>query len=126
MQQNQIASLILLGFLIVLIYQEINLIRRFLFYKKNGKMAYGEIVKRIQPHNSNPIYKVKIENMNLPYSKHRIKITILSSFFPMLLNSDFKLYYLDNEDYCIVANPMMIILDWIYISLFILLLIKLN
>lgn len=63
MQQNQIPSLILLGFLIVLIYQEINLIRMFLFYKKNEKMAYGEIVNKIQPYGANPIHKVKIENL---------------------------------------------------------------
>lgn len=117
MQQNQLPILVLAGFLIFLIYQEINLIKMFLFYRKNGKLAFAEIINTIQLHDSNLIYKVKIKNLNLDYSKHRIKITLLSSFFPKFLSRDFKVYFLDDSDYCIVATPMMIILDWILIFL---------
>lgn len=117
MQQNQLPILVLAGFLIFLIYQEINLIKMFLFYRKNGKLAFAEIINTIQLHDSNLIYKIKIKNLNLDYSKHRIKITLLSSFFPKFLSRDFKVYFLDDSDYCIVATPMMIILDWILIFL---------
>lgn len=126
MEKIQFPLLIISGFLIILIYQEINLIKMFLDYKKRGKSAYAEITNTIQPYGSNPIYKVKIENLNLKYSKHQIKITILSSFFPRFLIRDFKVYYLDDSDYCIVATPLMIILNWIFICLIFFLLVKLN
>jgi hypothetical protein len=90
----------------------------YLYYRKNGKLGYAEIIKKIQQYNSTPIYKVKIENLNLEYSKHQIKITLLSSFFPRLLGSDFKVYYLDDSDYCVIATPIMIMLDWILIGLY--------
>lgn len=118
MQQNPIPPLIISGFLIYLIYQEISLIRMYLYYRKNGKLGYAEIIKKIQQYNSTPIYKVKIENLNLEYSKHQIKITLLSSFFPRLLGSDFKVYYLDDSDYCVIATPIMIMLDWVLIGLY--------
>ena len=117
--------LILTGFLIVLIYQEIQLIKLYRFYKKNGKSALGKIIKTFQTPDSNPIYTVKIESLNLAYSKHRIKITILSSLFPLFLRKNFKVYYLDDSDYCMVATPLMIILDWVFVCLIILLLSKL-
>jgi hypothetical protein len=118
MQQNPIPILILSGLLIYLIYQEISLIRMYLYFRKNGKLGYAEIIKKIQPHHSTPIYKVKIENLNMEYSKHRIKITLLSSFFPRLLGSEFKVYYLADSDCCIIATPIMIIIDLVMIVLF--------
>ncbi len=125
MHHNQFSFLILTGFLIVLIYQEIQLIKLYRFYKKNGKSALGKIIKIFQTPDSNPIYKVKIESLNLAYSKHRIKIIILSSLFPLFLRKNFKVYYLNDSDYCMVATPLMIILDWVFVCLIILLLSKL-
>lgn len=125
MQQNQGPFIIMLVFLIFLVYQEIRLIMMFMKYRLNGSIASAELIKVFQPHDSNPIYKIKIKDLNLDYSKHRIKITILSSFFPRILGREFKIYYLADNDYCIVANPLMIIIDWILISLYIFLLYKL-
>lgn len=124
MQQNQTPLIILSVFLLFLIYQELNLIRLFLFYRKNGKLASAQLIKIYQAHDSNPTYKVKIEDLNLDYSKHRIKTTLLSSFFPRILSRDFKVYYLEDSDYCLIATPWMILLDWILIILLLLFIIN--
>jgi hypothetical protein len=125
MQQNQGPIIIMSALLVFLVYQEIRLLIMYIKYRHNGNPASAELIKVFQPHDSNPIYKIKIKDLNLDYAKHRIKTTILSSFFPRFFGGEFKIYYLADNDYCIVANPLMIIIDWILISLYILLMYKL-
>jgi hypothetical protein len=125
MQQTQIPLFILTTGLIALVYQETMFLKLFLEYRRKGSLKSAEIVKIFQIHDANPLYKIRIKGLNLPYSKHHLKITILSSFFPRFMKREFRVYYLENSDRCVVANPMMLIIDWILICLFIFLIYKL-
>lgn len=117
MRPDQVSLFILTGCLIILIYKEINLIKMYLLYRKSGKPAMAEVIERIQIHGS-PTYKVKIEKLQLPYEAHRIKTTMLSSYFPSLLVWDFKVYYLDDsEEVILAATPYMIVINWLVLFL---------
>lgn len=86
----------------------------------------AEVIERIQILGS-PTYKVKIEKIQLPYVAHRIKTTILSSYFPSLLVWDFKVYYLDDsEEVILAATPYMILFNWLLLFLLGLLIYKLS
>jgi hypothetical protein len=126
MRPDQVSLFILTACLIILIYKEINLIKMYLLYRKSGKPAMAEVIERIQILVS-PTYKVKIEKIQLPYVAHRIKTTILSSYFPSLLVWDFKVYYLDDsEEVILAATPYMILFNWLLLFLLGLLIYKLS
>ena len=126
MRPDQVPLFIFTACLIILIYKEINLIKMYLLYRKSGKPAMAEVIERIQILGS-PTYKVKIEKIQLPYVAHRIKTTILSSYFPSLLVWDFKVYYLDDsEEVILAATPYMILFNWLLLFLLGLLIYKLS
>lgn len=126
MRPDQVSLFILTACLIILIYKEINLIKMYVLYRKSGKPAMAEVIERIQILGS-PTYKVKIEKIQLPYVAHRIKTTILSSYFPSLLVWDFKVYYLDDsEEVILAATPYMILFNWLLLFLIGLLIYKLS
>lgn len=126
MRPDQVSLFILAACLIILIYKEINLIKMYLLYRKTGKPAMAEVIERIQKHGS-PTYKVKIEKLQLPYVAHRIKTTMLSSYFPSFLVWDFKVYYLDDsEEVILAATPYMIIFNWLVLFLLGLLIYKMS
>lgn len=125
MRPDQAPIFIFIAIFIFLIYKEITLIKMYFLYRKNGKPAMAEVIEKNHVSRRNPIYKVKIAKLELPFEAHRIKTTYLSSSFPSLLVWDFKVYYLDDsEEVILAATPYMIVFAWIVLFLFGLLIYK--
>lgn len=116
LKQSPFAVPLVLALTILCIYLEYRYLKLYFFFKKNGVIKSASIIFSYQTHNGRAVYKIKMEGLNLPYSKHQLKTSFFSSLYPKLLKNNFNVYYHPDYDFCMLVNPITIIIDFIIIS----------